>query len=151
MAKAVKHLQIIVSARVNWFFKADEQDHFEAWIRDVIDRQGMEIMAGPTSCHLDEPGLEGWSGNALIKTSDVAVHVWDAEDPIRLEFDMYTCGDLNELAIFQDLMLFGAQRMHILILDRENGIKVVEDKIVYAMPGVPLGTRDDYFEERKCY
>lgn len=141
----VEHKQVIIRAEVDWFFGTprkykwwellaakwfgavfqDEGARFHQWLVELIESQDMNIMAGPYVAYCDRPGLEGWSGTAIIETSHVAIHVWDKVSPVLVQLDFYTCGQLDVDLLLSQLAPFGLHKHDQLVLDREYRLEVL--------------------------
>lgn len=65
------------------------------WLRYFIDFLGMKVLQGPFSSYVNEDGNKGITAVAMIETSHIAFHIWDETSPALLQFDVYTCGELN--------------------------------------------------------
>jgi S-adenosylmethionine/arginine decarboxylase-like enzyme len=58
----------------------------------------------------------------MIETSHIAFHIWDEIDPSLIQFDLYTCGQLDlykVMSIFKEY--FNVESMEYVLFDRENG------------------------------
>jgi hypothetical protein len=61
----------------------------------------------------------------MIETSHIAFHIWDEADPGLIQFDLYTCGQLEldkVISIFKEY--FNVAEMDFVLFDRENGFVV---------------------------
>lgn len=96
------------------------------WVRNLIREQGMEIVIGPNSAHVDDPGNEGPTGGCNIKTSHFAYHIWNEKGFIQA--DLYTCGCLDIPAFLGAFAVFKPYFGEVMIIDRENGF-IIEDQV----------------------
>jgi S-adenosylmethionine/arginine decarboxylase-like enzyme len=65
------------------------------WFRELVNKVGMVVVAGPTSVYVNEPGNEGITGTVTLATSHASIHVWDAIHPSMFQFDLYSCSDFT--------------------------------------------------------
>jgi S-adenosylmethionine/arginine decarboxylase-like enzyme len=58
----------------------------------------------------------------MIETSHIAFHIWDEADPGLLQFDLYTCGQLDMPTVLAEFNnAFEVVNMEYQLFDRENG------------------------------
>ena len=93
------------------------------WLRDLVDRIGMKVCAGPISEYVDMPGNRGLTAVVIIETSHIAIHCWDEVSPNLVQFDVYSCGELDPHLILRELEQFGVHKVEYKFLDREHGLK----------------------------
>lgn len=90
-------------------------------LRDLVHFLKMKILQGPFSSYVNEDGNKGITGVVMIETSHIAFHIWDEKDPAFIQFDIYTCGDLDEVATLEKLReMFDFSEYEYLVYDREN-------------------------------
>jgi S-adenosylmethionine/arginine decarboxylase-like enzyme len=65
------------------------------WFKELVNKVGMVVVAGPTSVYVDEPGNEGITGTVTLATSHASIHVWDAIHPSMFQFDLYSCSEFT--------------------------------------------------------
>lgn len=123
MAQTLKHIHILVKAKVREP-KALSIDGLKSWVRMIIMRQKMEIVSGPHVVYVDDPGNEGPTGSANIKTSHMAFHIWENLNIIQADF--YTCGSLDVHDFIESFEAFDPEEIEFLVIDRENGFKILE-------------------------
>ena len=123
----IEHKHIIIRAEVEWFYAKDQKEDLENWVKGIIKKLGMNLLAGPVSAYVDRKGLKGWTCLAAIETSHIAIHVWDEDTPVVVQFDIYTCGALDKEVVFNSLKAFRPTKKNYRILDREYDIKTIED------------------------
>lgn len=92
------------------------------WFRDLADKIGMKICAGPISEHVDVVGNVGVTVACIIETSHMAMHVWSEPDPALIQMDVYTCGPFDTQIIFDELQQFDPVKLEYKYLDREHGL-----------------------------
>jgi S-adenosylmethionine/arginine decarboxylase-like enzyme len=97
-----------------------ERAFIEGWFQRLIEKQDMEILKGPIVEYHEMPGNRGWTGACIITTSHVAMHIWDEVDPALVQFDFYTCGNLDTARVLAAVDEFGVVRSDWWVLDREH-------------------------------
>jgi S-adenosylmethionine/arginine decarboxylase-like enzyme len=117
------HLHLIVRGHVNNPPKSSET--LNAWLKSLVDKVGMAVVAGPTSVYVDEPGNEGITGTITLATSHAAIHVWDAETPSLVQFDIYSCKEYSIEKVLDHINEFDAVSYEWIYIDRNNGLKPV--------------------------
>ena len=103
------------------------EDEAKRWLKDLVDRIDMKIAAGPISKYVDMPGNEGVTAAVSVETSHIAFHIWEKLDPMIIQFDLYTCGELDYIDVldyFSDT--FGVVNMEWQYLDRKDGFKILD-------------------------
>jgi S-adenosylmethionine/arginine decarboxylase-like enzyme len=73
----------------------NSEEEATTFLKDLVERIDMKIIQGPFASYVDKPGNRGLTAIVMIETSHIAFHIWDEEDPSLLQFDLYTCGELN--------------------------------------------------------
>ena len=123
--KEIKHLHLMVRAEIDNPIKTE--DEAKRWLKDLVDRIDMKIAAGPISKYVDMPGNEGVTAAVSVETSHIAFHIWEKLDPMIIQFDLYTCGELDYIDVldyFSDT--FGVVNMEWQYLDRKDGFKILD-------------------------
>jgi S-adenosylmethionine/arginine decarboxylase-like enzyme len=90
---AIKHLQQIIIGQVT--NPPTDVDVVKQFMRDLVEAIGMKRLIEPQAVYVEAVGNKGMTSCVLIETSHIAWHVWDEQTPGLLQFDLYTCGDLN--------------------------------------------------------
>lgn len=120
MAKLHKHL--IVHAEVtNPPVKKDER-FVEQWLTDIVHAMNMEVLKEASAEYCEQEGNRGMTAMVLITTSHMVLHTWDECEKPFIEFDIYTCSDLDPGMAFKALEAFGAKNISWKFLDRYNGL-----------------------------
>lgn len=126
---AIEHKHILINARVNNSL-ANPQDAVQ-FLEDLVDRVGMKILMGPYATYVDAPGNRGTTAIVGIETSHIAFHIWDEEQPARLQFDLYTCGSLDPDVVIDAVdEQFDIVEADYRIYDREDGFFLMEDGVI---------------------
>jgi S-adenosylmethionine/arginine decarboxylase-like enzyme len=87
------HKHLLVNAKVTNPITSEEDA--VTFLRDLVERINMKILKGPFASYVDKEGNRGLTAIVMIETSHIAFHIWDEEDPGILQFDLYTCGQLD--------------------------------------------------------
>jgi len=87
------HLHLLVKGYINNPPKSEET--LNQWFRELVNKVGMVVVAGPTSVYVNELGNEGITGTVTLATSHASIHVWDAIHPSMFQFDLYSCSDFT--------------------------------------------------------
>lgn len=116
------HLHFIARAHVN--DPPRSSTDLNDWLRELVGLVDMQVVAGPTSVYVDEPGNEGVTGTITLATSHAAVHVWDASRPSLVQFDIYSCKEYDIRTVIAHLDLWKISSIEWILLDRNTGINV---------------------------
>jgi S-adenosylmethionine/arginine decarboxylase-like enzyme len=119
----IYHKHLLVNAKVKDPI-ATEQEGID-FLTNLVNQIDMKIIKGPFASYVDKDGNKGLTAIVMIETSHIAFHIWDEVDPGLIQFDLYTCGQL-ELDKVLDLFkeTFNVVNMEYVLYDRENGFKV---------------------------
>lgn len=101
-----------------------EEAILNAWFVELVNKVGMEVVAGPTSVYVNEPGNEGLTGTVTLATSHASIHVWDSIQPYLFQFDIYSCKCFDLEVVKDHLDRFGLLGGHWMMIDRNEGISV---------------------------
>ena len=96
-----------------------------AFLTNLVEKIDMKIIKGPFASYVNVEGNRGLTGIVMIETSHIAFHIWDEVRPGLVQFDLYTCGQLEldkVVSIFKDT--FDVVSMDYVLFDRENGFKI---------------------------
>jgi len=102
-----------------------EESDAIAFLQDLVDKIDMKIIKGPFAAYVDKDGNKGLTAIVMIETSHIAFHIWDEVDPGLIQFDLYTCGQLEldrVISLFKET--FDVVNMDYVLFDREHGFKV---------------------------
>lgn len=87
------HLHLLVKGYISNPPKSEEV--LNQWFKELVNKVGMVVVAGPTSVYVNELGNEGITGTVTLATSHASIHVWDAIHPSMFQFDLYSCSDFT--------------------------------------------------------
>ena len=119
----IYHKHLLVNAKVNNAVKSEAQGI--EFLSDLVEKIDMKIIKGPFASYVNKEGNRGLTGIVMIETSHIAFHIWDEVRPGLIQFDLYTCGELNldkVLGIFKET--FEVASLEYVLFDRENGFIV---------------------------
>jgi S-adenosylmethionine/arginine decarboxylase-like enzyme len=91
-------------------------------MKDLVDSIGMELEAGPITAYNRDTGYRGITTTCLIRTSHIAMHVWDEMNPAMIQLDVYSCQDFELKDVVDMLDLFKPYSVQWMKLDRESGL-----------------------------
>ena len=114
------HKHLLVNAKVRNPIKT-EQEGID-FLTNLVNQIDMKIIKGPFASCVDKDGNKGLTAIVMIETSHIAFHIWDEADPSLVQFDLYTCGQLEldkVLSIFKQT--FNVVNMEYVLYDREYG------------------------------
>lgn len=122
----IYHKHLLVNAKITK--PLQDEDEGIAFLRNLVKKIDMKILQGPFATYLNAPENRGLTAIVLIETSHIAFHIWDESDPALLQFDLYTCGSLNQQDVLDVIyQQFEPVFLEYVLFDRENGF-VFEDK-----------------------
>ena len=117
---ALVHKHLIIRAEVDGAPWSEEWTI--EWLKQIVDKLGMKVCAGPIAKYVDVPGNKGLTAVVIIETSHIAIHCWDEQEPNLIQFDVYSCGEFSPEVILQELENFGVRKVEYKFLDREHGL-----------------------------
>jgi S-adenosylmethionine/arginine decarboxylase-like enzyme len=119
----IYHKHLLVNAKVHNSVMSESQGI--EFLRNLVDKIDMKIIKGPFASYVNVEGNRGLTGVVMIETSHIAFHIWDEVRPGLVQFDLYTCGQLEldkVISLFKDT--FEVDSLDYVLFDRENGFKV---------------------------
>lgn len=119
----IYHKHLLVNAKVNNSVMSEAQGI--EFLTNLVEKINMKIIKGPFASYVNVEGNRGLTGIVMIETSHIAFHIWDEVRPGLVQFDLYTCGQLEldkVVSIFKDT--FDVVSMDYVLFDRENGFVV---------------------------
>jgi S-adenosylmethionine/arginine decarboxylase-like enzyme len=124
MNKLLEHKHLIVRAEA--YKPPMDESYLANWLTEFIAEIEMKIMMGPFVKYCNMQGNRGITGAAIIETSHIVMHVWDEVEPALMQFDVYTCGQLNPENIIEKIKKdFNISKIEYKFLDREHDLKVI--------------------------
>ena len=123
-----QHKHLIVRADIGWCPQEEDLNKISDWIRSLIKKIDMKLLAGPYTTYVNEKGNKGMTSVAIIETSHISLHIWDEVSPGLMQLDVYSCADFNPPDVFDKVNeLFQTIKMEYKFLDRKK--ELVEVKI----------------------
>ena len=122
-----KHKHLIVRADIGWCPKEEDLNKISDWIRGLIKKIDMKLLAGPYTTYVNEKGNKGMTSVAIIETSHIALHIWDESNPGLMQLDVYSCADFLPNDVFNQVnLMFKTIKMEYKFLDREKELVEVD-------------------------
>ena len=122
-----KHKHLIVRADIGWGPKEEDLNRISDWIRSLIKKIDMKLLAGPYTTYVNEKGNKGMTSVAIIETSHIALHIWDETNPGLMQLDVYSCADFLPNDVFNEInSMFKTVKMEYKFLDREKELVEVD-------------------------
>ena len=116
-----KHKHLIVRADIGWSPKEEDLNKVSDWIRSLIKKIQMKLLAGPYTTYVNELGNKGMTSVAIIETSHIALHIWDEINPGLMQLDVYSCADFTPQDVFDEVeKMFDTKKIEYKFLDREK-------------------------------
>ena len=116
-----KHKHLIVRADIGWAPKEEDLNKISDWIRSLIRKIDMKLLAGPYTTYVNEKGNKGMTSVAIIETSHIALHIWDETNPGLMQLDVYSCADFTPQDVFDEIeQTFDTKKIEYKFLDREK-------------------------------
>ena len=123
-----KHKHLIVRADIGWCPQEEDLNKISDWIRSLIKKIDMKLLAGPYTTYVNEKGNKGMTSVAIIETSHIALHIWDETNPGLMQLDVYSCADFTPKDVFDEVnSMFKTIKIEYKFLDREK--ELVEVKL----------------------
>jgi len=132
LAHVLEHKHLIVRAKMNK--PPSDENEFSNWMLRLIEALDMELFMGPFVKYSNMHGNQGLTGVAVISTSSITAHFWDAVKPGLGQIDVYSCKDVNPQVVFAMLQEFEPTYLDYIFIDRdiEDTLAVVDSgKIEY--------------------
>ena len=116
-----QHKHLIVRADIGWCPQEEDLNKISDWIRSLIKKIDMKLLAGPYTTYVSEAGNKGMTSVAIIETSHIALHIWEETSPGLMQLDVYSCAYFNPQDVFDNVNeLFRTIKMEYKFLDREK-------------------------------
>ena len=116
-----QHKHLIVRADIGKCPKEEDLNKISDWIRSLIKKIDMKLLAGPYTTYVNEKGNKGMTSVAIFETSHIALHIWDETSPGLMQLDVYSCANFNPQDVFEKVNeIFQIVKMEYKFLDREK-------------------------------
>ena len=120
----LKHKHLLIRAEVKKPVQTEQQTI--DWMKKLITKIDMNILAGPYSSKVSKKGNKGLSGVAIIDTSHIGIHTWDETDPALIQLDVYSCKDFKKSDVVECLEEFRPVTIDYKYFDRETNFTEIE-------------------------
>ena len=101
-----------------------DEEQLKDWFEEFIRSINMKLFMGPYVKYCEMLGNRGITAVAIIETSHIAMHIWDEPSPALMQFDVYSCGELNVEDICQKIKEdFDITKIEYKFLNRETGLQ----------------------------
>jgi S-adenosylmethionine/arginine decarboxylase-like enzyme len=128
LSKILEHKHLIVRAELN--YPPYNVTDIKQWMRDLVDRIGMNILMGPYAVYSDMEGNQGLTAVTIIETSHIAMHVWDEVQPAIMQLDVYTCSTLDVNDVFDAIEEFEPVKVEYKYIDREQSLTLLDKGVI---------------------
>lgn len=99
-----------------------------SWLKELVDKLGMKVLAGPMVENCEDENNYGISGAVLLTTSHSVIHIWPNDDIPRVEFDCYSCSDIDLEIIWGHMQCMEPIDIEYKFLDRAKGFRNIKQK-----------------------
>ena len=128
MNKVLEHKHLIVRAELK---EPPYSPHeIKLWMKQLVDRIGMNILMGPYAVYSDMEGNQGLTAVTIIETSHIALHVWDEVTPALMQLYVYTCSTLDINQVFESIQEWEPTKIEYKYIDREHGLTLIDTKVL---------------------
>ncbi len=118
MEKELVHKHLLIKAEVQNPPKDEEQTI--SWMKKLINKINMNILAGPYSSRVSKKGNKGLSGVAIIDTSHISIHKWDEKNHTLIKLNVYSCKEFKKSDVIDCLDEFKPVTVEYKYFDRET-------------------------------
>ena len=124
--KLLVHKHLIVRAEA--INPPMDEGFLRRWLEEFISEIGMKVMMGPYVKYSNMVGNRGITGVAIIETSHIVMHFWDEVSPALMQFDVYSCGELDPEIICKKITNdFIIEKLEYKFLNRENDLRDITE------------------------
>ena len=122
----LQHKHLLLKGTIKNVPNKSDSFQMKLWIKRFIISNQMKMQEEPIVSYVHDKGNRGMTACCLLKTSHMAFHIWDEQNPALIQFDFYTCGKLNVAEIIKKLSIkFHFITLEYMVLNRESGIKTM--------------------------
>lgn len=124
MEKKLVHKHLLIKAEVQ--SPPNTEAETISWMKQLINKIDMNILAGPYSTRVSKKGNKGLSGVAIIDTSHISIHTWDENNPALIQLDVYSCKEFKKADVIDCLDVFKPVTVEYKYFDRETNFTEVK-------------------------
>lgn len=124
MEKKLVHKHLLIKAEVQ--SPPNTETETISWMKQLINKIDMNILAGPYSTRVSKKGNKGLSGVAIIDTSHISIHTWDENNPALIQLDVYSCKEFKKADVIDCLDVFKPVTVEYKYFDRETNFTEVK-------------------------
>jgi S-adenosylmethionine/arginine decarboxylase-like enzyme len=122
----LQHKHLLLKGTIKNVPNKSDSFQMKLWIKRFIISNQMKMQEEPIVSYVHDKGNRGMTACCLLKTSHMAFHIWDEQNPALIQFDFYTCGKLNVAEVIKKLSIkFHFITFEYMVLNRESGIKTM--------------------------
>tara|TARA_R100000458_G_C8075450_1_gene112422 strand:+ start:66 stop:485 length:420 start_codon:yes stop_codon:yes gene_type:complete len=122
----LQHKHLLLKGTIKNVPNKSDSFQMKLWIKRFIISNQMRMQEEPIVSYVHDKGNRGMTACCLLKTSHMAFHIWDEQNPALIQFDFYTCGKLNIGEVIKKLNIkFHFITLEYMVLNRESGIKTM--------------------------
>ena len=115
------HKHLLVFAKINKFPNEDEDKIVTNFMKNLVDKIEMKLIAGPIAEYVKDQGNVGWTSALLLSTSHAAMHIWIKWGTMQL--DVYSCKEFDERKVITFLKeTFDATMIKHRVINRDGGL-----------------------------
>ena len=118
MENKLEHKHLLVRAEVKNPLQSEAET--VEWMKKLIKKIDMNILAVPYASKVSKKGNKGVSGVASIDTSHIGIHTWDEVEPAVIQLDVYSCKEFKKSDVIECLEVFNPVIVEYKYFDRET-------------------------------
>ena len=86
-----QHKHLIVRADIGWCPQEEDLNKISDWVRGLIKKIEMKLLAGPYTTYVNDPGNKGMTSVAIIETSHIALHIGMKRSQVLMQLMYILC------------------------------------------------------------
>jgi len=127
-AKVLEHKHLIVRAEI--LKPIEDETVATDWMRELVDKIGMQVLQGPWSAYEGSPGNQGITTSVILTTSHAVAHFWSEPNPALLEFDLYSCACFDIDDVIRHFDILDPVKIEYKFLDRKNNLQEISHEVL---------------------
>lgn len=121
----VPHRHLIIRAEVKNPFCKEDQSRASEWLKELVQKVGMKIVAGPIVGFAEAKDNVGITACVLIETSHISLHVWNEDNPPLTQLDVYSCSEFDINIVFDHMKIFEPTKIEYKFLNRDHSLIIL--------------------------